>query len=100
MTERHELAVDPPKYLFISRTNTELGADVLELADDGSVVFRGVVKKVTESMLSSYPRTMLDEWTPNRAALRFARDELEGRKVRDFETGEELDAQAVIAAAG
>jgi len=41
-----------------------------------------VLKKVTESMLTSYPRTQLGLWTPNRAALRYKTSEIEGRDVR------------------
>jgi hypothetical protein len=92
--------VAPPLVLFTTRTNTELGAARVELADDGSIVLRDVCKKVTENMLSSYPRAMLGHWTPNRAALRYPRDEIAERKVRRFEGGDPLDADALVALAG
>jgi hypothetical protein len=88
-----------PLILFMTRTNAELGAQSVSVDDDGTVVFGGVVKKVTESMILSYPRTMLGEWTPNRNAIRFTRDELAGRSIRRFDTGEELSLDAVVALA-
>lgn len=90
---------EAPILLFNTRTNTELGAQGVSVDDDGTVVFTGVVKKVTESMILSYPRTMLGEWTPNRAALRFSRDELGDRSVKRFDNGEALDLDAVLALA-
>ena len=92
--------VAPPLVLFTTRTNTELGAAKIELADDGSIVFRDVCKKVTESMLQSYARTMLGKWTPNRAALTYTRDEIADRKVRNFESGDALDVDALVKLAG
>jgi hypothetical protein len=89
----------PPLVLFTTRTNTELGAEAISVADDGSIVFTGVVKKVTESMLQSYARSMLGEWTPNRAALRYSRDEMPGRRVKKLGSDEELDLEAVLALA-
>ena len=86
--------VDPPQFLFITRTNQELGAESVELDGDG-VRFRAVSKKVTENMLSSYPRPLLGKWTVNRAAIRFTNDELADRKVRDFATGDVLDLAAL-----
>ena len=47
-------------------------------------------QKVTESMLTSDPRTQLGLWTPKRAALRFGTSEIEGRDVRRFDTGKRL----------
>ena len=89
-----------PIVLFSTRTNTELGAQTVTVDGDGSLVFGGVVKKVTESMLTSYPRTMLGKWTPNRDALRYPKEEIADRRIRRFDTGEELDVDAVLALAG
>ena len=58
-----------PLLTFSTRTNSELGAEGISITADGSVVLEGVLKKVTESMLTSYPRDMLGKWTPNRAAI-------------------------------
>lgn len=98
MSESVEV-VDPPKFLFTTRTNQELGAESVEIDGEG-VRFRAVSKKVTENMLSSYPRSLLGKWTPNRAAIRFERDELADRKVSDFETGDTLDFDALAKRAG
>ena len=88
-----------PIVLFSTRTNTELGAQTVSADEDGSLVLGGVLKKVTESMLTSYPRAMLGKWTPNRAALRYPKDEIAGRRIKSFGTGEELDVEAVLALA-
>jgi len=88
-----------PLVTFKTLTNTELGAQSIEAAADGSIVFRGVLKQVTESMLTSYPRNALGSWTPNRAAVRYARDEAARRGVRDFATGEALDLDGILALA-
>ena len=88
-----------PLVTFKTLTNTELGAESIEAAPDGSIVFRGVLKQVTEGMLTSYPRTALGTWTPNRAALRYACDEAAKRDVRDFATGEALDLAGILALA-
>lgn len=88
-----------PRFLFKTRTNTELGAEGVELAEDGSVVLVGVLKQVTESMLTSYPRNLLGCWTTNRAFLRYTREEIADRMVRDFASGEALDLDAVLALA-
>jgi hypothetical protein len=88
-----------PLVTFKTLTNTELGAASISVADDGSIVFRDVLKKVTESMLTSYPRSQLDTWTPNRAALRYSRDEVAKRDVRDFKTGKALDLDGILALA-
>ena len=92
-------AAAPPRVLFKTRTNTELGAQGVSVTDDGSVRLEGIVKKVTESMLVSYPREMLGKWTPNRAALLYPRDEIAQRKITCCETGAELDLDAVLALA-
>lgn len=88
-----------PLVTFKTLTNTELGAELVEVAGDGSLVFRGVLKQVTESMLTSYPRNALGTWTPNRAALRYGRDEVARRGVRKFATGEALDLDGILALA-
>ncbi len=93
-----DVAADPI-ILFKTRTNTELGAQRVALAEDGAVRLEGVVKKVTESMLASYPRDMLGKWTPNRSALLYARDELAGRKFTRFDNGEALDVEGLLALA-
>jgi len=90
-----------PLIVFRTRENTELGAQGVELDErDGSIVFRGVVKQITESMLGSYPRDQLGKWTPNRAAVRYDREEVARRDVRRADTGEELDVEGVLALAG
>jgi len=88
-----------PLFTFKTRTNTELGAQSVSVADDGSIVFHDVLKIVTESMLTSYPRTQLGTWTPNRAGIRFDRDEIDGRDAKDFETGAAMDLDALLAIA-
>ena len=88
-----------PRITFKTFTNTELGAESIEATSDGSIVFRGVLKQVTEAMLTSYPRTALGTWTPNRAAVRYARAEIAKRGVRDFATGRALDLDALLALA-
>lgn len=89
-----------PLVTFKTLTNTELGAESVEAAPDGSIVFRGVLKLVTESMLTSYPRSALGTWTPNRAAVRYSRDEIAGRGARKFPGGEPLGLDALVALAG
>jgi hypothetical protein len=88
-----------PLITFSTRTNSELGAEGLSITADGSVVLEGVLKKVTESMLTSYPRDMLGTWTPNRAAIAYPRDEIAQRRVTKFDSGEELDLEAILALA-
>lgn len=88
-----------PLFTFKTRTNTELGAQSVSIADDGSIVFHDVLKIVTESMLTSYPRAQLGTWTPNRAAIRFERDEIAGRDAKDVKTGSALDLDALVALA-
>ena len=87
--------VPAPLLLFRTRTNTELGAASVSFDADGTVVLQGVSKKVTEGMLTSYPRSVLGEWTPNRVAIRFSADELGDRKIRRFDSGEPLDRDAL-----
>jgi hypothetical protein len=86
-----------PLFTFKTRTNTELGAESVSVAEDGSIVFEGILKQVTESMLTSYPRTQLGTWTPNRAALRFDRDEAATRGAKRFDTGEPIDLDGLLA---
>lgn len=88
-----------PTFLFKTRTNTELGAESVEVAADGSVVFVGVLKKVTESMLTSYPRTLLGKWTPNRLSIRFDRDEIADRQPRKADSNDVLTSDALAALA-
>ncbi len=88
-----------PLVLFKTRTNSELGAESVTVAEDGSIRLVGVLKKVTEGMLTSYPRTMLGLWTPNRDAIRFDREEIGDRDIRRFDTGDSLDLEAVEALA-
>jgi hypothetical protein len=89
-----------PLVLFKTRTNSELGAQTITIDEsDGSIVFHDVLKKVTEAMLTSYPRTQLGCWTPNRASIRFSRDEIAERDVRKFDGGDKLDADAIAALA-
>ncbi len=92
--------VAPPQVVFLTRTNTELGAASVAIDAEGGVLFEGVCKMVTEGMLSSYPRSVLGEWTPNRAAIRFDADEIAARKVRRLGSDEVLDLEALKALAG
>ena len=87
--------VPAPLIVFKTRTNSELGAASIAFEADGTVVFGGVRKKVTEGMLTSYPRSVLGEWTPNRVAIRYSADELGDRKVRRFDSDEPLDVEAL-----
>lgn len=89
-----------PLILFKTLKNTELGAERISLEEDGTVVFHGVLKKVTEGMLTSYPRTLLGHWLPNRLAVRYTRDEAAARAVRKFDSGEALDLDGILALAG
>lgn len=88
-----------PLVLFKTLTNTELGAERVRIDANGDVLLVDVLKKVTESMLTSYPRTQLGLWTPNRAALRFKTSEIEGRDVRRFDTGKRLSLEEIKALA-
>jgi hypothetical protein len=79
-----------PIVLFKTLTNTELGAERVRVDANGDVILVDVLKKVTESMLTSYPRTQLGLWTPNRAAVRYKKSEIDGRDIRRFDTGKKL----------
>ena len=57
----------------------------------------GILKLVTESMLQSYPRTVLGKWTPNRARIRYSAEEATGRDWKDYATGEAIDVEAALA---
>ena len=80
-----------PLILFKTLRNTELGAAGITVEEDGSVVLHNVLKQVTEGMLTSYPRTQLGHWLPNRLRVRYTADQIGERRVRKFEGGEELD---------
>ena len=56
----------------------------------------GILKLVTESMLQSYPRTVLGKWTPNRARIRYSADEAAGRDWKNYATGG-VDVEAALA---
>ena len=86
-----------PVLTFKTLKNTELGALEIERDEDGSVVVTGILKLVTESMLQSYPRTVLGKWTPNRARIRYSADEAAGRDWKNYATGEAIDVEAAIA---
>ena len=86
-----------PLLTFKTLKNTELGAETIGRDDDGSIVLTGVLKKVTESMLQSYPRTVLGKWTPNRARIRYSAEEAAGRDWKNYATGEAIDVEAAIA---
>ena len=86
-----------PLFTFKTLKNTALGALRIERDEDGSVVLTGILKLVTESMLQSYPRSVLGKWTPNRARVRYSAEEAEGRDWKGFESGEALDVEGVLA---
>lgn len=86
-----------PLFTFTTLKNTELGAQEIERDEDGSVVLTGVLKKVTESMLQSYPRTQLGKWTPNRARIRYSAEEAVNRDWKSAASGESLDLDGVLA---
>lgn len=86
-----------PVITFTTLKNTELGAQAIEQDKDGSIVLHGVLKKVTESMLQSYPRTQLGKWTPNRAGLRYSREEAEGRGFKRFDSGQAISVDEALA---
>ncbi|MBK7948336.1 MAG: hypothetical protein IPK00_06245 [Deltaproteobacteria bacterium] len=88
-----------PIVVFKTLTNTELGAEHVVVDANGDIVLRDVLKKVTESMLTSYPRTQLGLWTPNRAAIRYKASEIEARDVRRFDTGKKLSLAEIKALA-
>ncbi len=86
-----------PVITFKTLKNTELGAQSIEQTDDGSIVLHGVLKKVTESMLQSYPRTQLGKWTPNRAGLRYTREQAEARGFKRFDNGQPISVDEALA---
>lgn len=86
-----------PLITFKTLKNTELGAQSIQVDTDGSIVLKGILKKVTESMLQSYPRTQLGKWTPNRAGLRYTRDEAAKCGFKRFDNGKALDLEAALA---
>ena len=88
-----------PLVTFKTLTNTDLGAESIAIGEDGSIILRDILKIVTESMLTSYPRSWLGTWTPNRAAVRYSRDEIVKRGVKRFDTGEDLDLDGILALA-
>ena len=62
-----------------------------------TIVVSGVLKKVTESMLQSYPRAHLGKWTPNRLRIRYSREEAETRDWKRHDSGEPIDLEAALA---
>ena len=66
------------------------------LDEDGSVVLTGILKLVTESMLQSYPRSVLGKWTPNRARIRYTAEEAAGRDWKNYATGETVDVDGAL----
>ena len=48
-------------------------------------------------MLQSYPRTQLGKWTPNRAGLRYSREEAEGRGFKRFDSGQAISVDEALA---
>ena len=89
-----------PLLLFKTLRNTELGASAVQVESDGTVVLEGVLKQVTEGMLTSYPRTQLGHWLPNRVRVRYTPEQVEGRNIRRFENGEALDTAGLAALSG
>ena len=89
-------AKQPPLLLFPTRSNTELGAEAVRVEGD-EVVFQHILKRVTESMLTSYPRSLLGKWTPNRAAIRYPAAEALQQGITRFDSGEALDLDALRA---
>ena len=85
-----------PLITFKTLKNTELGAESIQEDKDGSIVLTGILKKVTESMLQSYPRTQLGKWTPNRASLRYTREQAQARDFKRFENGESVDLDTAL----
>jgi hypothetical protein len=86
-----------PTILFKTLKNTELGAESVHRDEDGSVVVTGVLKKVTESMIQSYPRIRLGKWTHNRLYIRYTAEDAKGRDWKRHDNGEALDLEAVLA---
>jgi hypothetical protein len=85
-----------PIVTFKTLKNTELGAESIERDADGSIVVTGILKKVTESMLQSYPRTLLGKWTPNRARIRFSAEEAQDRAWKRYDSGEAVDLDTAL----
>jgi hypothetical protein len=86
-----------PTILFKSLKNTELGAESIRRDEDGSIVVTGVLKKVTESMLQSYPRIRLGKWTHNRLYIRFTAEDAAARDWKRHDNGEALDLEGALA---
>ncbi|MBB85192.1 MAG: hypothetical protein ACPGVZ_17540 [Myxococcota bacterium] len=86
-----------PVLTFKTLKNTELGALEITRDEDGSVVLTGILKLVTESMLQSYPRSVLGKWTPNRARIRYTAEEAAGRDWKNYATGETVDVDGALA---
>ena len=86
-----------PLFTFKTLKNTELGAQSVSKEEDGTIVVSGVLKKVTESMLQSYPRIQLGKWTPNREAIRFSAEQAEGREFKSLDGGKALDIDSLLA---
>ena len=86
-----------PLFTFKTLKNAELGAESVAETEDGSIVVTGVLKKVTESMLQSYPRTQLGKWTPNRESIRFSREQAESREFKRLDDGTSLDVDGLLA---
>lgn len=92
-------SIAEPLIIFSTRTNTELGAQKLSVDEEGFIILEGVVKKVTESMLTSFPLHMLGRWTTNRISIRYPREEITQRRVKKFGSAEELDLEGILALA-
>lgn len=88
---------DIPKVTFKTLKNTELGAMEIERDEDGSIVVSGILKKVTESMLQSYPRSQLGKWTPNRARIRYTPEQAAERGWKRFDDGKSIDVEEALA---
>ena len=86
-----------PTLTFKTLKNTELGAESIRRDDDGTIVVTGILKKVTESMLQSYPRTQLGKWTPNRAYIRYTAEDAQGRDWKRHDNGESIDLDGALA---
>jgi hypothetical protein len=86
-----------PIFTFTTLKNAELGAQSVARAEDGSIVVTGILKKVTESMLQSYPRVQLGKWTPNREAIRFTPEQAEGRGFKRLDNGASLSIDQLLA---
>ena len=85
-----------PTIIFKTLKNTELGAESIEKDADGGVVLTGVLKKVTESMLQSYPRKQLGKWTTNRKRVRYTAEQAAGRDYKRFDNGESISLEEAL----